>query len=765
MQRFKLDLGIPALAREWVRMFSPRDLWADVAAGLTVACIAVPLSLAIALASGVPPAVGIITAIVGGIVCAFFGGVRLQVSGPAAAMAVLIASIVQEQGMAALLVVGLGCGLLQVATGVLRLGRFVRLVPMPVVEGFTAGIGAIILIGQLPRALGLPPPPQSHVFDVITHIAELMHKASPAAIGITLMTLAIIFGLPRISKKLPASLIAVVGATVASLWLNVTTIGEIPRSLPLPHLPLMPASFSALLAPTLAVFALATLETLLSASAVEKLAPEGRGDPDQELIGQGIGNTISAMFGGIAVTGVIARSATNVQAGAKTRRAAIIHAFVLILGVLVLAPAMAKIPVAALAGVLFSVAFRMLSPTTFVKLWRHSRADGLVFALTFAVIVFVDLLEGVQWGVFAALVIAAIRLGRAKMVIRGVRAGDHHMFVLEGSLTFLSSLEFEKLRTEISAIASPDKNGVLIDVRDIRNMDASGAEMLVGILEHAEQLGMKPMLIGLAGEHRERFLSSARDPKHFETMLASTERDALDGATRTTAELRLRTGIERYRRTVKPLYADLFESLADGQKPHTLFITCSDSRINPAMITNTDPGELFLVRNIGNVVLPVGTLAAIEYAVGVLGVAKIVVCGHSGCGAIQALMSDAELPYPNLTKWLEQSHAREMLKALPQSISRDEAARLNVLAQLDHLVGQPLVMEKLQKKELSVAAWFFDVKSGELEEWSSESQAFAPVGLVAPASMRPPVVGVSHAGHTHSHSSRNGAAEKAVDTM
>ena len=761
MQRFKFDLGIPSLAKEWAAMLSPRHLWADVAAGLTVACIAIPLSLAIALASGVPPAVGIITAIVGGIVCAFFGGVKLQVSGPAAAMAVLIATIVQEQGMAALLVIGLGCGLLQIATGVLRLGRFVRLVPLPVVEGFTAGIGAIILIGQLPRALGLPPPPQSHVFDVITHIFDLMHQASPAAIGITLLTLGIIYGLPRISKKIPASLVAVVVSTVVALWLNVKTIGEIPRSLPLPHIPAMPASFSALVAPMLAVFALASLETLLSAAAVEKLAPESRGDPDQELIGQGIGNTLSAIFGGIAVTGVIARSATNVQSGAKTRRSAIIHALVLVACVLVLAPTMARIPIAALAGVLFSVAFRMLSPVSFVKLYRHSRFDGAVFALTFVVIVFVDLLEGVQWGVAAALAIAAIRLGRAKIVVQGVRAGDQDVFVLEGSLTVLSSLEIEKLRGEIEKVEKG--RGVLLDLRGVKAMDSSGAEMLAGIIEHADGLGLKIMVIGLADEHRLKLLASAHNAEHLEKRFASTEREALDEGSRANAEVRLRTGVERYRRTVKPLYADLFQELAEGQKPHTLLITCSDSRINPSLITGTDPGELFIVRNIGNVVLPVGTLAAIEYAVGVLGVAKIIVCGHSGCGAIKALLSDDELPFPNLVKWLEQSQARAMLKTLPRSISPDEAARLNVLAQLDLLTGQPMVMEKLKSKELSVAAWFFDVKNGELEEWSGADQAFAPVGLEAPASMRPIVQAA--VAQAHAHAPRNGAAEKAVDTM
>jgi carbonic anhydrase len=738
MLRPKLDLGVPALLREAATMFRSRDLLADLGAGFTVACVAVPLSLAIALASGVSPGVGIITAIVGGIVGALFGGSRLAVSGPAAAMAILIATIVQEHGLAALLVVGVGAGLLQLATGVFRLGRFVRLVPLPVVEGFTAGIGAIILIGQLPRALGLPPPAQSHVFDVVTHILDLLHKSSPAAIAVNLLTLAVIYGLPRVTKRVPSMLAAVVVATVvaASLGLGVATIGEIPRSLPAPSLPGMPTgvAVSALVSATLAVFALASLETLLSASAVEKLAPGERTDPDQELIGQGLGNIASAMFGGIPITGVIARSATNVQAGGKTRRSAVIHSLVLIVAVLALAPVMAQIPIAALAGVLFAVAARMLSPVAFVRMWRHSRADGAIYALTFAVIVFVDLLEGVQWGVAAALVIAAVKLGRSRTRVRGVRAGEHYVFALEGPVTFLSSLDVENLRSELEVL--DEGRGVLLDVRDVNAMDASGAEMLAGVVEHARSLGLRPVVVGLRDEHRAKFLGSARED--LSGCLAATEGDAVDRLETTesqTADIRLRAGVERYRRGTRPRYKELFSKLADGQKPHTLFVTCADSRITPNLITGTEPGELFIVRNVGNLVPADGTLAALEYAVGVLGVGKIVICGHSGCGAIKALVSGAPLPegLTNLHGWLADAHVRPLIEALPRSLALDDVSRMNVLAQIDHLREHPLVAARVAEGKLSLAAWFFDVGSGDLEEWSTTTQRFAPIGEGPPS--------------------------------
>lgn len=572
MFRPRFDLGIRNLIPDWRALFSRQHLGADLGAGLTVACIAIPLSLAIALASGVPPAVGLVTAIVAGIVCGLFGGTALQVSGPAAAMAVLVATLVQEHGLVGLLLIGIGCGLLQVFTGVLGLGRFVRLVPLPVVEGFTAGIGAVILIGQLPRALGLPPPDQSHVFNVLSHIADLAPQVKLAAVGVTMLTLAVIYLVPRLTKRVPSQLVGVVVATIVAVALKLDTvaIGTIPRSLPLPSLPELTSDirFGAIAASTFVVFALASLETLLSSSAVDRQAPDQkRSDPDQELIGQGLGNIASAFFGGIPVTGVIARSGTNIQAGAKTRRSGIIHALALILTVFALAPLIERIPVAALAGVLFSVAFRMLSPATFKHLWKHSRSDGIVYVVTFATIVFVDLLEGVQWGVVAALAIAAIRLGRPHMAFRSIRAGDHHHVRLEGPLTFLSSLDLDGVRHELAAL-EPGRR-VVFDARGVTTMDASGVELLAGLVSDARARKLAPILLGVPSAERAQLASAIDDA---ESILIDDERD-LDGklgASVALADAQLRGGAERLRAPARPRHTNRFQQLAESQASPTV---------------------------------------------------------------------------------------------------------------------------------------------------------------------------------------------------
>ncbi len=471
----RLDLGSRRLLPVWRALLRPKYLREDLVAGLTVASIAVPLSLAIALASGVPPALGITTAVVSAVVAALFGGTPLAVTGPAAALAVLVAAAVQAHGLGGLVIIGLIAGILQIATGVLGLGRFVRLVPLPVVEGVNAGIGAIILIGQLPRVLGLPPPEVSGVVDVLTHIGELFHQARPASALIALSTVALVFGLPRIHPLLPAPLLAVAvpTAVVAALGIETATLGAVPFEIPLPRLPSLPAAgaWGSLLGTAALVYALASLASLLSSSAVDKLARGERHDPDQEMIGQGLGNVASALVGGLPVTGVIARSSLNVQAGARTRRAAIFHALVVLLVVSVLAPVMARIPLATLAGLLVAVAARMLDPRKFVRMARACRDDAVVAALTFAVMVFTDLVEGVQWGVVAALAVAAVRLGQMRLHLH-----DHDRAAtrieLTGPLTFLASLQIEALRGRIDE-ARPG-TPIVLDAGGATALDASG---------------------------------------------------------------------------------------------------------------------------------------------------------------------------------------------------------------------------------------------------------------------------------------------------
>lgn len=739
----RLDLGVRSLLPEWRAMFAARGLKDDVVAALTVACVALPLSLAIALASDVPPEVGITTAIVAGIAVAIFGGQSLGVSGPAAAMAVLVGQIVDIHGLGGLLFVGIGCGVLQIATGALGVGRLMRLVPLSVVHGFTAGIGVLILIGQLPRAIGLPSPDESHVLDVVGHLAEYLVHANPMAALVSGAVVVTMVALPRKWPKIPAALIAVAVPTalVAAFEVDVPLLGAVPEGLPLPSLPAWPRNgVLALFGDIFAVYALASLESLLSASALDKV----RGpsvtphDSDQELVGQGIGNVASALFGGIPVTGVVARSALNVQAGAQTRRSAILHALVLI-GFVYLVPGLvARMPIAALAGVLLATAIRMLSPKYLSELWHGSRVEAFVFLITVFAMVAFDLLAGVQLGIVAALVVALLRLSRARGELHPARNGSPHELVFSGPLTFLSTARLDEVRAELTGLDV--SYGLVLDVRHVDSIDASAASSLVEMFRAWKARQASIAILGPNAELERRLVSLGG--AQIAPAIARVEADLdgiLGGSKSRSPEIahrQLTRGVERFREEFRAQLSPLLDRLSAGQHPHTLFLTCADSRVSPSLITGARPGELFVVRNIGALLPPFGhaTLndegAAIEYAIRALGVHNIVICGHSRCGAMTALREGAFeklRDLPALAQWAEGSSV--IAGDLASAPTLDDATRTCTVRQLDHLRSYPIVQRAIEAEELRIQAWFYDVESADVTEWDPETGLYVPVGM------------------------------------
>jgi SulP family sulfate permease len=471
---------------------------ADAMAGIAVALVALPLSLAIATASGVEPELGLVTAIVGGIVVPLFGGSRLQVSGPAAAMTFLVAEILAKHNMSGLVVATLIAALLQLLAGVLRLGRFMRLIPRPVIAGFLSGIGLTILCTQLPVVLGyeISRTEEGGALALLWQTLRQLRRAEPTTLAVGLVAAAAMLGLPRISRRLPAPLITVIVASAlpaAFGWSRVTLLGELPTRFPWPGLPTIPwPMWNELVLAALAIFLLASLESLLSASVVDSLAREHRTDNDQELVGQGLGNLASALFGGIPVTGVIARSATNIQAGARTRLAAILHALTLLAMMFALAPLVARIPLSALAGVLIAVALRMIEIRMLRTLWRGSRVEAAVFLITVGAILVTDLIVGVPVGMITAFLYVIHEMSRLNVRPIPLAQDDRNgrdggsgrcqavqLIRVEGPLFFASGFH---LRNAINRVNSHRCS--VLDLDQVPFLDMTGVE----ILEEAVQL-------------------------------------------------------------------------------------------------------------------------------------------------------------------------------------------------------------------------------------------------------------------------------------
>ena len=379
---------------------------ADAIAGLTVGVVALPLAMAFAIASGLPPERGLFTAIIAGFLISFLGGSRVQIGGPTGAFVVIVSGIVAQYGYAGLAWCTLMAGGLLILFGIFRLGGLIRFIPFPVTTGFTSGIAVVIFSTQIKDLFGLRMTEVPAEF--IPKWGAYFHafgSASVSTAAIGLGTVGIIVVLRRWAPRLPGMLIAMIISTivVALFHLDVETIGgrfgSLPRMLPSPALPALDFSqIGGLIPAAFTVALLAAIESLLSATVADGMIG-GKHRPNAELIAQGIANISGVFFGGIPATGAIARTATNVKSGAKTPVAGMIHAVTLLLILLLCAPLAAKIPLASLAGILVVVSYNMSEHRHFASILKGPRSDRLVLLLTFVLTVLVDLTLAVQVGI------------------------------------------------------------------------------------------------------------------------------------------------------------------------------------------------------------------------------------------------------------------------------------------------------------------------------------------------------------------------------
>jgi len=400
--------------------YSLAKLRADAIAGLTVAIVALPLAMALGIASGASPDKGLITAVVAGFLISALGGSRLQVGGPTGAFVVVIFNVIAKHGYDGLVLATLLAGIILVIAGAARFGQLVKFIPHPVVTGFTAGIAVIIASSQVKDFFGLPiaQVPADFIPKWQAYLAA-MGQTHVTTLLVGLGSLALIVALRRMAPRLPGFLIAVVAASVAValLGLPVDTIGsrfpDIPAGLPLPSLPEFTlAKAQAVLPSAFTIAFLAGIEALLSAVVADGMAGT-KHRSNQELIGQGLANIGSSLFGGLPATGAIARTATNIRAGARTPIAGILHALFLLVFVLFATDLMAFVPMATLAAILFMVAWGMSEYERFISLLRMPQGDRAVLLLTFGLTVLVDLTVAIGVGVTLASLLFMMRMSEA----------------------------------------------------------------------------------------------------------------------------------------------------------------------------------------------------------------------------------------------------------------------------------------------------------------------------------------------------------------
>ncbi len=500
--------------------YGAAQLRADAVAGLTVAIVALPLSMAIAIASGGTPAQGLYTAIVGGFLVSLLGGSRYQVGGPAGAFIVLIAGIAAQHGMSGLILATFMSGMMLLAIGLLRLGTFIKFIPFPVTVGFTAGIAVIIFTSQLKEIFGLALENEpGALIEKIPALWQVRDTVTPAAMGVALGTIAVIVGLKRLRPHWPGMLIAVALAAIfiAVTGANVATIGSqfggIPSTLPAPALPeFSPDKVKALLPGAMSLTLLGAIESLLSAVVADGMTGR-RHRSNCELVAQGVANMGSALFGGICVTGTIARTATNVRSGAHGPVAGMLHSVFLLGFMLVAAPLASYIPLAALAGVLAVVAWNMIEKPAIAILLRSGWGETAVLAVTFLLTIFRDLTEAIVVGLALGSVLFIQRMSQAVGVEALVGADladsdqpradqpqvrDVMVYRISGALFFGAT-------ASIGSVLDRIQDGLqvlVVDFSAVPFLDSTGANMIEGLAHKAQRRGIDLWLTGASRDIR-----------------------------------------------------------------------------------------------------------------------------------------------------------------------------------------------------------------------------------------------------------------------
>ncbi|MGF1427855.1 SulP family inorganic anion transporter [Kitasatospora sp. LaBMicrA B282] len=725
----------------------------DLAASLAVFLFAVPFSLGIALAAGAPLTAGLIAAGAGGIVAGLLGGTPLQVSGPSAALIVIVASLTARYGWQATCAITVGAGLLQLLLGSLRAARSALALSPAVVHGMLAGVGITIAVAQLHVVLG-GSPQGSTPADLLALPAQLSGPHLPA-VAVGLLAIAVLCGWPRLHRlpgragrvgallgQVPAALVAVAAGTALAMACDfrlarVELADWSLRDLPvLPHGPVL-----GVLGAVLTVAAVSGVESLLCAVAVDRQSGLP-GDLDRELRGQGVANLVSGLLGGLPVAGGTIRSEVNLRAGARTRWSAVLHGCWVLLAAAALTGGLRRIPLAALAALVLVVGLRMVGAAHIRKVHRHR--EFAVYLATVLGVILLGVPLGVATGAAMTAVLGLYRLGRANIEVGSDRHGGRELR-LHGPLTFLS---VPRLTGALAAIPL----GTPVTIRhDGAFLDHSAFEALR--TWRSDRIARGDRITMVTDRHDEQVLNPdgtvlpADDagPHRCRAWTPWVGHHCIDQED--DPHGRLLSGVRGFQVHTAPLIRPELARLArEGQSPSQLFLTCADSRLVTSMITNSGPGDLFTVRNIGNLVpaphepgaADDSVAAAVQYAVEVLEVRSITVCGHSGCGAMKALLNGVHeqpgRPTP-LARWLRNGRGSlARLARVPAEFTDrpvvDQVEQLcitNVIQQLDQLLTNPAVEERVLDGTLTLVGMYFDFATAQTYVLDRESGRFSPV--------------------------------------
>lgn len=704
---------------------------------MSVFLVAVPLCLGIAHASGAPIISGIIAGIIGGIITGFFSGSHLSVSGPAAGLtSVLIMALHTLGSMESLLMAIIFAGIFQIGLSYLKAGKLADFFPSAVINGMLAAIGILLIIKQIPHIIGYDIVEfgveefnlnredihegyaESDVKEEKNTFTVLLHSFTHIKLGvafISFVSFLILIGwekyCTRFIKWIPASLITVVAGTMMSEFYNIYFPELHPGTDNIVQLPVVRSiqdvwkvqmfpDFQAVFNPEVykiafTLAAIASLETLLSIEAIDRLDPSYATTPkNKELLAQGIGNIFCGFFGGIPITSVIVRSSVNLDAGAKTKIATIFHGFLLLITSLFLAPFINRIPLAALAVILIMIGYKLASLKLFKKMYKAGSSQFIPFLATITAILFTDLLTGVFIGLLASIVV--ITRNHYQLIELKVKDyGRTKKINLLQYTTFVHKARLKEILHEV-----PHGSIVEIDASHSSYIDPDIITLLEEFRESCQKDGTELIVSGIP--------QISKYSKEFEIQMKENLQKMLDNNRKWVVEM-------------KKNDPDFFTNLSHGQSPDFFFIGCSDSRITVNEMTGTSAGDIFVHRNIANIVTgsDMNLMSAIEYAIDVLKVQHVIVCGHYGCGGVKAALDHKSDPGNTISNWIQgivkiyEENKSELDKIKDSKERENRMIELHLQAQLRNLSKLNVVKNAVEKFGFPhLHGWIYDIHTG-----------------------------------------------------
>lgn len=710
-----------------------KNLKSDLPAALAVFLVAIPLSLGIALASGAPLFSGLITSIISGLIVIPLSASSLGISGPAAGIAIIVASAIQELGFTAFLLALVLAGLIQILMGLIRAGVVAYYFPSSVVNGMLAGIGIILFLKQLPHALGYDRDYeidetflQTDSYSSITELFHMQGIISPGALLIAAISLAVIilWEQPFMKKYaffhlLQGGLTAIVAGTLINRFL----IAYFPSiALGSSHLVMMPVfqnpadlltqlyfpDFSQFANPKIYLTALtlaivASLETLLAVEAVDKLDPYKRVTPaNRELIVQGIGNIGCGFIGGLPMTQVIVRSSVNIQSGAKTRASGFMHGLLLLFTVILIPTIFNKIPLASLASVLIVVAYKLAAPEIFKSMYKAGMYHFVPFCATIAGLVFTDMLLGIIIGLTAAMFSILVENYKGAFYFFESHMGNKTILRLSEQVSFLNRANIQKTLENL-----PAHSEVVIDATRSKYIDYDVFEIIENFRTEAKLKNIKLTIENLRGYGTLPPVENARPPTY----------DNQQSLTPDKVLCLLKEGNERFVNNLKS-NRNLLEQINDtrqGQFPIAIILSCIDSRTSVELIFDQGLGDVFSARVAGNIVND-DILGSMEFACKLAGSKLIVVLGHSHCGAIKGACSNIELDH--LTLLLDKikpalDSVRQFEAISDSTVLIQRVAERNVQLTVENIRKKSTLLDAMEKNgEIGIIGAMYYVETG-----------------------------------------------------